>query len=134
MEWGLASSLGLLPVMCANIRWLGHILRSPKDRLIHEALQVQLELNSPGNLFLDAPNFSDMDDLRRQAMVGKSTSEASPMMVASRQCKDNGRPGEANAKPPLLRQPINAPLLSRPQSQRRSRTAATNRYNLRNRR
>ena len=49
-------------------RWLGHILRSPKNRLIHRALAIQLEINSPGNLFLDAPAFSNMDHLREQAM------------------------------------------------------------------
>ena len=44
-----------------------HILRTPKDRLIHVALEAQLLLDSPSNLFLDAPPFKDLEDLRNQA-------------------------------------------------------------------
>ena len=50
-----------------RFRWLGHILRTPTDRLIHVALEAQLLQDSPGNLFLDAPPFKDLDDLREQA-------------------------------------------------------------------
>ena len=48
-------------------RWLGHILRAGCNRLIHKALELQLQMGSPGNMFLDAPPFSDLEDLRTQA-------------------------------------------------------------------
>ena len=58
------TSLNLVrEIRIRRFRWLGHILRSPSDRLIQAALMVQLHARSPGNLFLDAPAFDNIDDL-----------------------------------------------------------------------
>ena len=44
-------------------KWVGMILRSDKDRLIFNALKVQHEMGSPGNLLMDVPPFVSFDDL-----------------------------------------------------------------------
>ena len=62
------TSLNLLrKIRFRRFRWLGHILRTPTHRLIHKALAVQLRMRSPGNLFLDAPHFRDLQELREKA-------------------------------------------------------------------
>ena len=62
------TSLNLVrKIRIRRYRWLGHILRTPTTRLIHVALEAQLQQRSPGNLFLDAPPFRDLDDLRNLA-------------------------------------------------------------------
>ena len=48
-------------------RWLGHILRTSPDRLIHQALKCQAIMNAEGNLFMDAPPFRSPNHLRNQA-------------------------------------------------------------------
>ena len=46
-------------------KWVGMILRSDKDRLIVNALKVQHEMGSPGNLLMDTPpvSFDELTDL-----------------------------------------------------------------------
>ena len=54
-----------------RMRWLGFILRQPQERLIHQAVAVQLELEKKGDLRMDAPPHQTMEDLIAAATTEK---------------------------------------------------------------
>ena len=53
----------LLQIRKIRLRWLGHILRCPSDRLIQHAVKAQHSTNHPGNLLMDAPPHDSLDHL-----------------------------------------------------------------------
>ena len=62
------TSLNLVrQIRIRRYRWLGHILRTSPERLIHQALKCQSVMDAPGNLLMDAPPYTSPQDLRRQA-------------------------------------------------------------------
>ena len=59
------TSLNLVrQIRIRRYRWLGHILRTSPNRLIHQALKCQAIMNVPGNLLMDAPPFTSPQHLR----------------------------------------------------------------------
>ena len=48
-------------------RWLGHILRLGPSSITFQALKVQHQMQAEGNLLMDAPHYTNIDDLARQA-------------------------------------------------------------------
>ena len=47
-----------------RFRWLGHIIRAGPDTIMYQALVVQHSMGHVGNLMMDAPPHSSIDDLR----------------------------------------------------------------------
>ena len=52
--------------MC--LRWLGEILRSSQNNLTFKVIELQVLMNTPGNILEDAPTFTDMPDLVTEVM------------------------------------------------------------------
>ena len=50
-----------------RLRWLGQILRGNQGRLLFKAMEAQHAMQSPGNLFMDAPPHVDFQDLVNQS-------------------------------------------------------------------
>ena len=48
-------------------RWLGHILRLGPGSIVYQALKVQDKMKTEGNLLMDAPPYTNLEDLARQA-------------------------------------------------------------------
>ena len=62
-------------------KWLGHILilRSGTNRLTYQALEVQLKMQGhKDNLLMDAPPFTDLQDLTRQTQDRATWRDRSP--------------------------------------------------------
>ena len=51
-----------------RLRWVGHILRQGPGHIIYTALAAQSVRNKEGNLLMDAPPHSHLDDLIHLAM------------------------------------------------------------------
>ena len=49
------------------LRWLGQILRGNQGRLLYKAMEAQYSMRNPGNLFMDAPPHTDLQDLVNQS-------------------------------------------------------------------
>lgn len=39
-----------------RLKWLGDILRSDTDRMIYQCIHLQMHLNNPGSILMDAPH------------------------------------------------------------------------------
>ena len=50
-----------------RLRWLGQILRGNQGRLLFKAMEAQYAMQSPGNLFMDAPPHANLQDLVNQS-------------------------------------------------------------------
>jgi len=50
-----------------RLRWLGQILRGNQGRLLFKAMEAQHSMRNPGNLFMDAPPHTDLQDLVNQS-------------------------------------------------------------------
>ena len=50
-------------VRIRRLRWLGQILRGDQNRLLFKAVETQLTMGIPGNLLMDAPTNTSLDDL-----------------------------------------------------------------------
>ena len=48
-------------------RWLGHILRLGPSSIVYQALKIQAKMQMEGNLLMDAPPHTSVEDLARQA-------------------------------------------------------------------
>ena len=48
-------------------RWLGHILRLGPSSIVYQALKMQAKMQLEGNLLMDAPPHTSVEDLARQA-------------------------------------------------------------------
>ena len=46
-----------------RLRWVGHILRAGPGELSFQALKVQLSLGNTGNLLMDDPQHTTIEDL-----------------------------------------------------------------------
>ena len=75
-----------------RMRWLGFILREPEERLVHQAVAVQLEMGKRGDLRMDAPEHQTMADLIKHATAdtGKAWRTLSPQ--AAKKGKEAGAP------------------------------------------
>ena len=47
-----------------RLKWLGDILRSDPDRMIYQCIHLQMHLNNPGSILMDAPSYQSMNELR----------------------------------------------------------------------
>ena len=50
-------------IRVCRLRWLGEILRDNHDRLLFQAMKAQYSMDSPGNMFMDAPHHSNFEEL-----------------------------------------------------------------------
>ena len=46
-----------------RIQWLGQILRSNSDNIVAQSVKVEMEMNSPGNILMDAPAHNNFHEL-----------------------------------------------------------------------
>ena len=58
----------LLHMCRMRLRWLGKILRSNQNNLTFKVIELQVLMNTPGNILEDAPTFTDMPDLVTEVM------------------------------------------------------------------
>ena len=49
-------------------RWVGHILRLGPNSIVYQALKIQAKMQKEGNLLMDSPPHTNIEDLARQAM------------------------------------------------------------------
>ena len=65
----LTTSLNLVrKLRVRRLKWLGHILRAGTQTLMYSALQEQFEMGQQGNLLMDAPSHTSIEDLIPLAM------------------------------------------------------------------
>ena len=55
-----------------RLKWLGQILRTGPRSYQFQALKVQLEMDNPGNLLMDAPPYDNIEDLIPLAQDNKT--------------------------------------------------------------
>ena len=58
----------LLHIRRMRLRWLEKILRSNQNNLTFKTIELQVLINTPGNILEDAPAFTDTQDLVTKAM------------------------------------------------------------------
>ena len=46
-----------------RLNWLGQILRFNSDSIVAQSVKVQMEMNSPGNILMDAPTHNNFQEL-----------------------------------------------------------------------
>lgn len=62
------SSLNLIRrIKMRRHRWLGHILRLGPSSIVYQAIMIQDKMQLEGNLLMDAPPYTNIEDLARQA-------------------------------------------------------------------